>query len=222
MTQAVRLESRRVLITGEDAELAARLGTVFKSAGAVVRTTDGLPDEELHGAGSPDAAVQKLGGLDVLVNIGPAVLPGDHPDLEQRSPDVERALVRFMERLVTTTETALEAMSPGASIINVVALSVDPLTAAHEALAAAVVDTTQDSAAILMRRGIRVNVVVGGPSIDPAVEAELDGTDGEEPAAQSAQLDVLVYLASTNSSHVSGSVVSVARAFETAEAPAGA
>ncbi|GHG42134.1 hypothetical protein GCM10012320_04800 [Sinomonas cellulolyticus] len=154
-------------------------------------------------AASPDAAVQKLGGLDVLVNIGPAVLPGDHPDLEQRSPDVERALVRFMERLVTTTETALEAMSPGASIINVVALSVDPLTAAHEALAAAVVDTTQDWAAILMRRGIRVNVVVGGPSIDPAVEAELDGTDGEEPAAQSAQLDVLVYLASTNSSHVS-------------------
>lgn len=225
MTQAARLQKRRVLIMGEDAELAARLGTVFERAGAVVETARGIPTGESDGTLAAEAAVRELGGLDVLVNIGPGALPGDSPDPDQRSYEVERALTQFMGRLVTTTEAALAAMKAGASIINVVAMSVQTLTAAHQALAAAVVDTTQDWAAILMERGIRVNAVVGGPWLDPAVAAALDAPHDGQVTAESAQLDALVYLASTNSSHISGSVVSVARPIEatttarTGEAP---
>lgn len=221
MTQAARLESRRVLITGEDAELAARLGTVFRRAGAVVGIIEGADIEDPDKTAAADAAVRELGGLDVLVNIGPAALPGDHPDPDERSPEVERALVRFMERLVMTTEVALGTMTAGASIINVVALSVGALTAAQEALAAAVVETTQSWAAVLIRRGIRVNVVVGGPALAPDVEAVLHRPTDGQPLGRSAQFDVLVYLASTNSSHVSGSVVSVARTTEAPETPRG-
>ncbi|MDQ4492293.1 SDR family oxidoreductase [Sinomonas sp. ASV486] len=205
-----------MLVTGEDTELATRIGAVLEHAGAVVQRIHSTPTHEPSGMSEADAAVRELGGLDVLVNIGPASLPGDNPDPDRRSPEVERALEWSMERLLTTTEAALAAMTAGASIINVVSLSVRTLTSAHLALAAAVVDTTQDLAAFLAERGIRANVVLGGPSLEPAVEAALHTHDDGDSAAGAAQFDALVYLASESSRYVSGSVISVTR---TADSP---
>jgi NAD(P)-dependent dehydrogenase (short-subunit alcohol dehydrogenase family) len=212
MTQAARLTSRRVLITGEDTDLAVRLGTVFEQAGAVVRRTENLPPEGSDGTTAADEAVRELGGLDVLVNLGPSAIPGDSDDPDARTQETERALERSMARLVTTTEAVLEAMHAGASIINAAALSVRTLTLAHQALAAAIVDTTEDWATVLIARGIRANVVVGGPILDPSIQAQLDHrSDGHRPDGDT-ELDAFLYLASENSSHVSGSVISVARA----------
>lgn len=230
--QAARLGQRRVLIMGEDAELAARIGAVFERAGAVVQrvhcASSHHPDGTAPIGRAPDssaaahAAMRELGGLDVLVNIGPASLPGDSADPDRRSREVERALQRSMEHIVATTEAALGVMTAGGSIINVVGLSVRSLTAAHLALAAAVVDTTQDLAGILTERGIRANVVVGGPAVEPVVEGSLPAERNGQAAAVAAQFDALVYLASENSSYVSGSVISLTRKADPlrAESPA--
>lgn len=118
-----------------------------------------------------------------------------------------------MALLVTTTEAALPSMKAGASIINTAALSARHLTPGQDALAAAVADTTQGWAEILSSRGIRANAVVGGPLLDPNVDADLADPDGAAPRGCEAELDAFVYLASQESSHVSGSVVSVSRSF---------
>lgn len=206
-----RLALRRILVTGEDPELAERLGAVFERCGALL---------EVEPAGSADgtriarSAARSLGGLDVLVNTGPVVIPevGTRPS-DIRS-GVEHALERSMALLVTTTEAALPAMGAGASIINTAGFSAQGpvLSRSQEALKTAVVETTRGWAHALGPRGVRVNAVVGGPRWDPLLEAGLDHGQRPDTLTDEEELDAFVYLASTESSLLSGSVLAVARA----------
>ena len=206
-----RLARRRILVTGEDRDLAERLGTVFERCGALL---------EVEPAGSSDgtriarSAARSLGGLDVLVNTGPVAIPevGARPS-DIRS-GVERALEHSMALLVTTTEAALPAMGAGASIINTAGFSAQGLVLSRgqEALNTAVVETTRGWANALAPRGVRVNALVGGPRWDPLLEARLDHGRRPDTLTDEEELDAFVYLASTESSLLSGSVLAVARA----------
>ena len=211
MPANARLSGRRVLITGEDEILTQRLGRVLTFSEAVVA---------INSAEGPDstrivrAAVRELGGVDVLINTGPPWIPeeGSNPWAVRR--DVEKALQRSMSILVTATEAALPALNERASIINTVAFSTPGLllTRGQEALATAVLETTQGWAQTLGPRGIRVNAVVGGPRWDPDLEPLFDQEHHHEPAMTDfEELDAFVYLASEEACHVSGSVLAVAR-----------
>lgn len=211
MSVIARLSGQRVLVTGEDSELAERIARVLTRNGAVVDVDTVRGDD---GTAMTRAAVRKLGGLDVLVNIGPPGIPELGSNVRAIRRGVERALQRSMSLLVTTTEAALPAMAKGASIINTVALSSPGLvlTRAQEALATAVLETTQGWAQTLGPRGVRVNAVVGGPRWDPALEApEDEEAQDRADLSDMEELDAFVYLASEESRHVSGSVIAVAR-----------
>jgi NAD(P)-dependent dehydrogenase (short-subunit alcohol dehydrogenase family) len=199
------------LITGEDENLARRLGRVLTFSGALV---------VIELAVGPDStrivrkAARELGELDVLVNTGPPSIPeeGSNPWTVRRG--VEKALQRSMSILVTATEAALPLLSERASVINTVAFSTPGLllTRGQEALATAVLETTQGWAQTLGPRGIRVNAVVGGPRWDPELESLVDhGHHPEPPMTDAEELDAFVYLASSGSCHVSGSVLAIAR-----------
>jgi NAD(P)-dependent dehydrogenase (short-subunit alcohol dehydrogenase family) len=222
MSVAARLEGQRVLVTGEDRDLGERIARVLRRNGAVVDLDSAHTDD---GTGVARNAARRLGGLDVLINTGPTAIPEIGANLRAIRRGVERALQRSMGLLVTTTEAALDAMPKGASIINTVTLSAPglELTRAQEALATAVLETTQGWAQTLAPRGVRVNAVVGGPRWDPSLEAPtLEAvSDGEhlradedlsaEEARDLEELDAFVYLASGESRHISGSVIAVAR-----------
>ncbi|WP_422935492.1 SDR family oxidoreductase [Sinomonas sp. P47F7] len=216
MSLAGRLARRRILVTGEDPELSERLGAVFERCGAVL---DIEPADSADGTRIARSAARHLGGLDVLVNTGPAVIPevGERPAAVRRG--VERALEHSMALLVTTTEAALPSMNAGASIINTAGFSAHSLVLSRgqEALATAVLETTRGWAQALGPRGVRVNAVVGGPRWDPILEAKLDHGQRPEPVTDEEELDAFVYLASAESSHVSGSVIAVARALTSDE-----
>lgn len=213
MSEIARLSGRRALITGEDLDLAERLGVLFASCGATVELepTDGISD----GTSIARAAARRLGGLDVLVNTGMSTAPETDPGARSRAArrEVESVLERSMSLLVTTTEAALPAMGSGASIINTAAFSASEpvLTPGQEALATAVVETTQGWAVTLGPRRIRVNAVVGGPRWHPELESRLDHGHTPGQPADEEELDAFVYLASGESRHVSGSVLAVAR-----------
>lgn len=213
-----RLERRRVLIAGEDASLASRLRTVLARAGALVRVHI-LSESQVHGGNltaeestaTAYEAVAQLGGIDVLINTGPADLPRDvSPSAPQ---DVERVLAESITLLVTITEAALSAMEPGASIINTVLYSSPSrgTQPALEALAGAVLDTTQGWAEVLGRRGIRVNAVAAAPSGITTDTSQLGPYFLRPPVDDNEELDVFVYLASQESRRVTGSILGVAR-----------
>ncbi|MEA5456433.1 SDR family oxidoreductase [Sinomonas sp. JGH33] len=206
-----RLWGRRVLIAGEDGRLADRLGAVFLSFGAVLEV---LSAETADGTGIARLAAKELGRIDVLVNTGLPTAPEEGAQPLAIGRDVERALARSMTLLVTTTEAALLAMHAGASIINSVAYSSPGLvlTRGQEALATAVLETTQGWAQSLAPRHIRVNAIVGGPRWDPLMEGRVDGNGRRKRPNDAEELDAFVYLASRSSYHVSGSVLAVARA----------
>ena len=218
MSGPTRLERRRVLIAGEDASLAARLKSVLGRAGALVRVRT-LTEEQVHGgqltadAGTATAceAMAELGGIDVLINTGPADLPRDISPSEPQ--DVERALAESMTLLVTSTEAALPAMEPGASIINTVLYSSPSrgMQPALEALAGAVLDTTQGWAEVLARRGIRVNAVAAAQARITTDTGQLGPYLLGPPVDDEEELDVFVYLASQESRRVTGSILGVAR-----------
>ena len=218
MSGPARLERRRVLIAGEDASLARRLKAVLARAGALVRVHT-LTESQVHGGeltaeeGSATAyqAVAELGGIDVLINTGPADLPQDiSPSAPQ---EVERALAESMTLLVTSTEAALAAMEPGASIINTVLYSSSARgpQPALEALAGAVLDTTQGWAEVLARRGIRVNAVAAAPTRGTTQTSQAGPYHLGPPVEDDEELDVFVYLASQESRRVTGSILGVAR-----------
>ena len=218
MSGPARLEDRKVLIAGEDGGLAARLKAVLARAGALVWVRT-YSEEQVHGGNisaadgtaTADEAVAELGGIDVLINTGPPDLPRDiSPSAPQA---VERALAESMSLLVTSTEAALAAMEPGASIINTVLYSSHSrgTQPALEALAGAVLDTTQGWAEVLARRGIRVNAVAAAHTRIATDASQLGPYLLGPPVDDDEELDVFVYLASQESRRVTGSILGVAR-----------
>ncbi|GAB4100931.1 SDR family oxidoreductase [Sinomonas halotolerans] len=217
MSDPHRLAGRRILITGEDSLLARRLGEHFSRFGALLDVDPapldaGPPASPEEGSRMVHEAVESLGGLDVLINTGPAALPAELVPSSPRGlslEGMEHALERSMSLLVSTTESAVREMGPGSSIVTTVLFASPPylLTPEQEALTEAVLDTTRGWADILSSRGIRVNAVAGGP--EWAAES-LAGDDD----VQEAELDPFVYLASRESRCVTGSVLGVARAYE--------
>lgn len=211
-----RLSRRRILVTGEDRELSERLGALFAQCGAILEVE---PSDSEDGTRIARSAARRLGGLDVLVNTGLSAVPEEGPQSRAARKEVERVLERSMSLLVTTTEAALPAMQPGASIINSVVFSAQGvvLTRGQEALATAVLETTQGWAQALAPRGFRVNAVVGGPRWDPDLEFPTDHGRLPQPLTDETELDAFVYLASEESCRVSGSVLAVARGLTRAE-----
>lgn len=245
---AQRLQGVRALITGGDSGIGRAVAIAFAREGADV-ALGYLPQEQDDAEMTADwveragrkavlcpadisdrsacdevvtAAVDGLGGLDVLVNNAGVQMARDE-GLEDISDErIDRVLRTNLHALFWLTRAALPHLGRGSSIINVSSIQAfEPSTSLldYAATKAAINNFTVNLAAEVGSRGIRVNAVAPGPiwtPLQPATQSKdkIEAFGADTPmgrAGQPAELaGAFVFLASPReASYVSGTVLGV-------------
>jgi len=167
-----------------------------------------------------ERARDEWGGIDVLVNN--AAMQRPRQAIEDITTDDWEDTVRTnLSGPFWTCREAVRVMKPGASIINVASIQAvhpSPSLLAYATTKGGLVTFSKGLSAMLAPRGIRVNVVAPGPVWTPLVATTTDPQElvhfGEGAAfgrpAQPAELaGAFVYLASPESSYVTGATIAV-------------
>jgi 2-keto-3-deoxy-L-fuconate dehydrogenase len=199
------------------------------AAGLVAVTADVTDDAAVRAAVA--TAIERLGGLDVLVNNAGVGAQGDigaNDDAEWR-----RVLDVNVLGIVRVTRAALPALraSEHAAIVNtssIVATAGVPNRALYSASKGAVLSLTLATAADLLPDGIRVNAVSPGTADTPWIGRLLAAAD--DPAAERAALEArqphgrlvspdevahaVAYLASPRAGLTTGTTLSVDGGFD--------
>lgn len=195
-------EGLRAIVTGGASGIGAAIVTALRDRGATVAVLDLRPsaddvfsaacdvgdDESVRAAVA--AAVEHLGGLDVLVNnagIGAQGTVEDNPDDEWRR--VYEVNVLGAVRLSRACLPHLRA-SDAASIVNTCSIAATaglPQRALYSATKGAIAALTRAMAADHLREGVRVNAVNPGTADTPWVGRLLSSAD--DPAAERAALE---------------------------------
>ncbi|MBE7700385.1 SDR family oxidoreductase [Oerskovia sp. Sa1BUA8] len=243
-----RLEGLRALVTGGDSGIGRAVAIAFAREGADVaigylpqeqedaeetarwvrdagRTAVLLPGdlrEEATSRATVTGAVEQLGGLDVLVNNAGFQMARRGSVADVTTEDLDQVLKTNLYALFWVTQTALEHLGEGGSIINVSSIQAyQPSTSLldYASTKAAINNFTVNLAAEVGVRGIRVNAVAPGPvwtplqpATQPPEKIEAFGTDTPlGRAGQPAEVaPAFVFLASpSDASYVSGTVLGV-------------
>ncbi len=145
-----------------------------------------------------------------------------HEGLEDISTEeLEHTFRTNIFALFHTCRAALEHMRPGSAIVNTAsqqAYHPSPSLMAYAATKAAIVNFTKNLSQQVLERGVRVNAVAPGPIWTPLIPATMPPDQvrsfGEQaPMGRAGQpvevAPAFVYLASQESSYVSGEVIGV-------------
>ncbi|WP_411349527.1 SDR family oxidoreductase [Paenibacillus sp. WLX2291] len=167
-----------------------------------------------------DQAVQELGKLDILVNN--AAEQHVQKSIEDISAEqLERTFRTNIFGMFFITKAAMPYLKQGASIINstsVTAYRGQPTLIDYSSTKGAILSFTRALSMNLAEKGIRVNGVAPGPIWTPLIPASFDEEEvakfgQSQPMKRPGQPEELapayVYLASTDSSYVSGQVIHV-------------
>jgi NAD(P)-dependent dehydrogenase (short-subunit alcohol dehydrogenase family) len=168
-----------------------------------------------------ERTVDEFGRIDILVNNAAyqMVQPGGIEDITTEQFD--RVVKTNLYAMFWLCKLSLPHMLAGASIINtssVQASSPSPELLDYATTKAGIANFTRGLAAMVAERGIRVNSVAPGPIWTPLIPATMPPEKvesfGEETplgrAGQPAEVaPAYVYLASTESSYVTGEVLAV-------------
>jgi NAD(P)-dependent dehydrogenase (short-subunit alcohol dehydrogenase family) len=153
-----------------------------------------------------DAATQRFGRIDVLVNnagiLGPRVAILDYPEDEWR-----RVIDANLTGPFLVSKAVIERMPEGGSIVNVVSgVSVEGRAewGAYSVSKFGLEGLTQILAAELKERGIRVNAVDPGGMRTEMRAAAYPEEDPRERITPEENTDVFLYLASDESEGVTG------------------
>jgi NAD(P)-dependent dehydrogenase (short-subunit alcohol dehydrogenase family) len=171
--------------------------------------------------------VEQLGGLDILVNNAGKQIAVDR--LEDLSDEqFEQTFRTNVFANFWITKAALPHLPAGASIINTASLEAyqpSPERVDYAATKAAINNLSKGLAQQLAPRGIRVNVVAPGPTwtalqvsggVSDEQMAAFDDESTYQRAGQPAELaPAYVFLASAESSYVSGETLNVNGAMPT-------
>jgi NAD(P)-dependent dehydrogenase (short-subunit alcohol dehydrogenase family) len=243
-----RLEGRRALITGGDSGIGRAVAIAFAREGADVaisyladeqedaeetarwvreagRTVSLLPGdltEEATARALAGRAVAELGGLDVLVNNAGFQYARRESFADATTDEFDRVLKTNLYALLWVTQSALEHLGEGASIINVSSIQAyQPSTSLldYASTKAAINNLTVNLAAELGAQGIRVNAVAPGPiwtPLQPATQPpeKIEQFGQDTPLGRAGQpaevAPAFVFLASaSDASYVSGTVLGV-------------
>jgi len=242
-----RLEGKRAVITGGDSGIGRAVAIAFAREGADVLVAC-LPEEEQDAeetrrlvveAGRTGVvcltdltqeqecrrviqeAVERLGGLDILVNNAAYQMaqPGGLADIT--TEQLDRVVRTNLYAMFWLTRAALPHLEAGATIINTSSIQSrqpSPELLDYATTKAGIVAFTQGLAQGLAPKGIRVNAVAPGPIWTPLIPATMAGDTvesfGEQTplgrAGQPAEVaPAYVFLASQESSYVTGEVLAV-------------
>lgn len=241
-----RLQGRRALITGGDSGIGRAVALAFAREGADVaigywqehedaRETCRLIEsagrkaaalaadlaEEAECRRTIDHAVERLGGLDVLVNN--AAYQGrsveSFEDIDSRR--IRRAFDVNIIAMFHLVRQALPHLSAGSSVINVASIQAYKPSAAiidYAATKGAIVTFTKALSEALIERGIRVNCVAPGPVWTPLIvqsfgQERIEQFGKDSPMGRPAQpvelAPAFVFLASDEARYVNGEVLGV-------------
>ena len=164
--------------------------------------------------------IEEFGKLDVLVNNAAE----QHVQESLRDITAEQLEKTFRTNIFSMfhlTKAALDHLKPGASIINTTSITAfrgEPSLIDYSSTKGAILAFTRALSGSLAKEGIRVNGVAPGPIWTPLIPASFPAEDVESfgsgtPLGRPGQPDELapgyVYLASDDSSYVTGQVLHI-------------
>ncbi|WP_141014785.1 SDR family NAD(P)-dependent oxidoreductase [Nocardioides sambongensis] len=176
---ALRLAGEGAAVVGVDRDADGLDEVVRSAAGMPGRIVTGLADitDEAAVAGAVDAAVDRLGGIDVLVNVA-----GTHRTTPIATLSVEDLRSVYEVNLVGTALFCREALrhlpDQGGVIVNVASAAAtqgNPYMTAYAASKGAVLGFTLSLAAEVVGRGIRVLAVSPGQVATPLTAGSVPG-----------------------------------------------
>jgi NAD(P)-dependent dehydrogenase (short-subunit alcohol dehydrogenase family) len=199
----------------EDAEETAHW---VREAGRRVVLAAGDIGDEQRCRDLVDRTYREWGRLDILVNN--AAMQTTHEQIEEFTPEEwDRTFKTNIYSMFYLCRAALPRMQAGASVVNTASVQAYQPSAnllAYSTTKGAIVTFTKSLAQMEIKRGIRVNAVAPGPVWTPLIPASYDGQKvskfGQNSAfgrpAQPAELaPAYVFLASSEASYVTGSVM---------------
>lgn len=176
--------------------------------------------DEKFASSAVQQTVDALGGLDVLINNAAE----QHPQQKFEDITAQQLEQTFRTNIFSMfhfTKAALPYLKSGSSIVNtasVTAYEGNPLLIDYSSTKGAIVSFTRALSNHLVERGIRVNGVAPGPIWTPLIPSTFDAQHvsefgGDTPMKRAGQPHELapayVYLASSDSSYVSGQMIHI-------------
>ena len=165
-----------------------------------------------------DRVQKELGRLDILVNN--AAFQDTHDDIDQwSSEEWDHTFRTNIYSMFYLAKAAVPLMQPGGTIINTASVQAylpSGMLLAYAATKGAIVTFTKALAELAIEKGIRVNAVAPGPVWTPLIPSTMPKEKVEQfgkssmigrPAQPAELAPAYVFLASNDSSFVTGSVV---------------
>lgn len=204
----------------DEDEDAAESAHLVESAGRRALLAPGDIGSESHCSALVRRCVDELGRIDILINN--AAFQSTHERIEDFSAEeIERTFRTNVFAAFYLCRAALPLMQPGSVIINTASIQAyqpKPSLLAYAATKGAIVTFSKALAIEAIERGIRVNVVAPGPVWTPLIPSTMPAESVEEfgrsapmgrPAQPAELAPVYVFLASEESSYITGEIFGV-------------
>ncbi len=176
--------------------------------------------DEAHCRHLVESIVTEQGRLDLLINN--AAFQMHHESIDEISAEeFDRTFRTNVYSMFYLCKAAVPRMKPGSAIINTTSINAfqpSPTLLAYAATKAAIANLTKGLAKLVMDKGIRVNGVAPGPVWTPLIpsttaEDKVKGfganTVFERPAQPAEIAPLYVFLASEESSYLTGEILGV-------------